>query len=114
MFTYASSGPYRLDGPSDDVPGAWNLDAENDRSTVTIFQDAPDIWRALNLGACQLQIGVAVDVAGCIAGPPFNAAQCVELDPVAVEGGTLRLGARDTDRCAVRPTSLGQSVYCAS
>lgn len=111
LFTYASSGSYRLGGPSDNVPGAWILDAENDASTVTIFQNAPAIWQALNLGACPLQIGVAVDIADCVAGPPFNAAKCLELDLVAVEANTLRLGARDTDRCKVRPTSLGQAVY---
>lgn len=114
LFTYASSGPYRLGGPSPEIAGAWLLDAENEVSTVTIFRDAPEVWQALNLGACPLQVGVAVEITDCVAGPPFNAARCVELDLVAVEEGTLRLGARDTDRCVERPASLGETAYSAS
>ena len=113
LFTYASSGPYRLGSPSPAVPGAWMLDAENEVSTVTIFQNAPEVWQALNLGTCPLRIGVAVEITDCVAGPPFNAAQCVELDLVSVADGMLRLGARDTDRCLQRPTRLGETVYSA-
>jgi hypothetical protein len=111
LFTYASSGPYRLGVPSPDVPGAFLLDAENDASTVTIFVDAPDLWASLNLGACPLEIGVAVDIASCVSGPPFNAAKCVELDLVSVSEEGLRLGARTTDRCVERPKELNDILY---
>lgn len=114
LFTYSSIGPYRLGDASPTTPGAWLLDAENERSTVTIYRQAPEIWQALNLGGCPLKIGVAVAIADCVAGPPFNAARCVELDLVAVEDGQLRLGARDTDRCKERPTTLGKTVYRGS
>jgi len=111
LFTYASSGPYRTLGPSPDVDGALLLDAENDSSTVTIFQDAREYWQALNLGNCPLEIGVAVDITSCVSGPPLNAAKCVELDLVSIAPEGLRLGARTTDRCVERPTMLGEALY---
>lgn len=114
LFIYSSVGPYKLGGISPTVAGAWLLDAENERSTVTIYRQAPEIWQALNLGSCPLEVGVAVEIADCVAGPPFNAASCVELDLVAVENGELRLGARNTDRCRERPATLGETVYSGS
>lgn len=111
LFTYASSGPYRIEGPSPVVAGAYLLDAENEMTTVTIFADAPDLWAALNLDACPLEIGVAVPIKDCVTGPPLNAAQCVEMDLVAVSEDGLRLAARDTDRCVERPDSMGDTLY---
>ena len=111
VFTYESSGPYKTLGPSESVEGALLLNAENETSTVTIFQDVPEIWSALNLAACPLEIGVAVAIAECVSGPPLNSARCTELDLVQVNGNELRLGARDTDRCVTRPTALGDTIY---
>ena len=111
LFTYASVGPYRTPGPSAAVPGALELDAENAESIVTIFQDAPDLWRILNFDECPLEVGVAAEISDCVSGPPFNSARCTERDLVRVDGTELRLGARDVDRCAERPTALGEVVY---
>ena len=111
IFTYASFGPYRTPGPSEAVPGALLLDAENETSMVTIFQNIPALWAILNLASCPLEIGSAVEISDCVAGPPLNAANCVELDLVAVTAAGLRLGARDTNRCLERPSALGETLY---
>lgn len=111
LFVYASHGPYEVAGESDAVPGAYLLDARNEASTVTILTDAPDLWPVLNLGGCDLRVGVPIDIAGCVSGPPFNAADCTERDLVRIDGDTLRLGARATDRCSVRPATLGETRY---
>ena len=111
LFTYASTGPYEITGPSEAVPGAWMLDARNSASTFTVFAPAPEVWAALNLGGCAFETGVPLEIAGCVAGPPFNAARCLELDLVHVKGDALRLGARDVDRCETRPDALGETLY---
>ena len=111
LFTYSSSGPYKVGNASSIVSEAFLLDAQNETSSVTIYQDAPQIWQTLNLGACDLKVGTAVEISDCVAGPPFNAARCTELDLVSIQGNELRLGSRNTDRCKDRPSSLGETVY---
>ncbi len=111
LFTYESVGTYVLGARSAAVPGALELDARNDRSTVTIHADAPELWGLLNLGSCALEVGVAVEISGCVTGPPFNAADCTELDLVSVDRQALRLGARGVDRCETRPGAMDPVVY---
>ena len=41
----------------------------NDVSRVENFVDSPEIWAALNMADCPLEIGVAVEVADCVSGP---------------------------------------------
>lgn len=111
IFTYRSEGPWQAAGPAPGVPGALALDLRNERSEVTIHVDAPEIWRAIGLADCPLAIGEAVDIASCVAGPPFQVADCTDLDLAQVEGNALRMGAPGTDRCLARPDALGDLVF---
>lgn len=111
LFTYESSGPYRLLAPSRSVPGAVEADLTNNASLVTIHVDAPDIWKAINLGGCPLAVGKAVEISGCVSGPPFNTSKCVDMDLVHVESNRLRFGDQRVDRCKTRPVELDRTVY---
>lgn len=111
LFTYQSSGPYKIGAASTVVPGAWEIDLSNDSSQVTIFVDAPDLWQALNFGACPLVIGTPVEISGCVSGPPFIGASCTEMDLLGFTETELRFGTIDTDRCATRPVALDDSYY---
>jgi len=64
LFAYAPSGPYTVNGAAPGIDGVLSVDLVNDRSEVTVFVDAPDLWRAIGLESCPLQIGVAVEIAG--------------------------------------------------
>jgi hypothetical protein len=113
IFTYASSGPYTVVGPSTIIEDALNLELVNDTSQVTIFMDVPDLMAAVGMGECPLVIGEAVDVSGCISGPPFLVTDCVDLDLVLVdeEGTRLRFGDQSVDRCLERPTELDSTAF---
>ena len=113
LFEYHSSGPWKSQGASADVSGALAVDMTNDVSRVEIFVDAPEIWQALNIGACPLEVGKAVEIKDCVAGPPFTVTDCVDLDIVMVdqEGGRLRFGNGDVDRCETRPTALSEHEF---
>ena len=111
IFTYASDGPYEVLGDWPAIPGAWALNLVNETATVTIHMDAPEIWAGLSLSACPLEVGVAVPISGCVAGPPFQVTDCVDLDVALVEGDRLRMGAPEFDRCAERPTALDAAAF---
>lgn len=112
LFTYESEGPYRVVGPSASVPGAVEIDLTNDMSLVTIHREAPEVWRAINLGACPLVVGQAVEVSTCAAGPPFNTSRCVDQDLLHLDDtDRLRFGDQSVDRCAGRPTALDRAAY---
>ena len=113
LFTYASTGPWESVGPAPGIPGALALELRNDRSEMTIFVDAPEIWEAIGMGGCDLVLGQAVDIADCVSGPPFMVADCTDLDVVMVdEGGRrLRFGAEGVDRCETRPTTLSETAF---
>ena len=98
------------------IEGALALDLENATSEVTIFVDAPELWDSINLDKCPLAVGEAVSISGCVNGPPFQVADCVDLDLALVdEGGTrLRMGEAGTDRCAVRPDTVGETAFTRS
>lgn len=112
-FTYASNGSYKVVGPSAVIDGAIDLELRKDRSHVTIFVDAPELWASIGLGACDLIVGTAVDISTCASGPPFGVTDCVDLDVVQVDdGGTrLRFGALGFDRCVERPTYLSDTAF---
>lgn len=113
LMTYRSSGPWKDMGTSQDVPGAMAVNMTNDYSRVEIFVDAPEIWAAINLSSCPLEIGVEVDITDCVSGPPFIVTDCVDLDIVMVDedGQRLRFGGGDVDRCVTRPTTLSEIAY---
>lgn len=113
IFVYSSIGPYRLIGPSAVVEGAYDAELTNDRAEVTIFVDAPEIWGALNLASCPLEIGVAVDIRTCADGPPFLVGDCTDLDLIHVDdtASRLRFGAQGTDRCVQRPATLDDVAF---
>lgn len=113
LFTYTSSGPWEPQGPSDAVPGALEVNMINDFSRVEIFVDAPELWSALNMGNCPLEIGRAVDVSDCVSGPPFIVTDCVDLDLVMIDQDAqrLRFGADGVDRCETRPDQIGTIAY---
>lgn len=113
LFEYASGGPWEPQGPAEGVAGAIAVNLTNDYSLVTIFVDAPDLWAGIGLADCPLVIGAAVDIAGCVNGPPFGVTDCVDLDIVMVDedGRRLRYGGGDVDRCVVRPTELSPDAF---
>ena len=112
LFVYESTGPYRVLGPSSAVAGAYEVNLRNDRSLFTIHVPEAGLWRALNLGACPLELGKAVEIAGCVAGPPFNTSACTDLDLIHVDpAGALRFGDQSVDRCVTRPTTLDRAHY---
>ncbi|MDJ0992521.1 MAG: hypothetical protein QNI90_03040 [Dinoroseobacter sp.] len=113
LFKYHSSGPWEALGPSSVVPGAMEVNMTNDFSRVEIFVDEPDIWAALNMADCPLQIGEAVEIKDCVDGPPFIVTDCMDMDLVMVdqEGQRLRYGGGDVDRCVTRSTEIGTDAY---
>lgn len=111
LFTYNSAGPYRFRSQSAVVAGAFEADLENTSSLFTIHVDAPPIWRALNLGTCPLVVGQAVEISGCVSGPPFNTSNCVDMDLIHVEGDRLRFGDQRVDRCRERPQTLDRTIF---
>lgn len=113
IFTYASSGPYTAVGVSDVIEGALNLELVNETSEVTIFMEAPDLMAAVGMADCDLVVGEAVEVSGCISGPPFLVTDCVDLDLVLVDAGgaRLRFGDQEVDRCVSRPTELSDTSF---
>jgi hypothetical protein len=113
LFVYRSQGPYTIVGPSKTLPGVFEANLQNDKSTVEIFVDAPDLWKAINLGACNLKIGEAVDISQCSGGAPFLVVECVDQELISVEenGTKLRLGASNVNRCIDRPTTISDIVH---
>lgn len=113
LFEYHSSGPWIPQGPSDALPDALAVNMTNDWSRVTIFVDAPELWAALNMGDCPLEIGVAVDVTDCVSGPPFIVTDCVDMDIVMVDQDRqrLRFGGGDVDRCETRPVEMSSDAF---
>ncbi|MEL7098742.1 MAG: hypothetical protein AAGM84_07935 [Pseudomonadota bacterium] len=65
------------------------------------------------MGDCPLEVGQAVDVSGCVSGPPFIVSDCVDLDIVMVDqdGQRLRYGGGDVDRCVTRPTEMSADEF---
>lgn len=113
LFEYASGGPWTPQGPAAGVPGAMAIDMVNDYSRVTIFVDAPSLWASMNLGECPLMVGEAVEISGCVTGPPFAVTACTDLDIVMVDqnGMRLRYGGGSEDRCTTRPTDLSTDAF---
>ena len=113
LFKYHSRGPWEPQGVSDAVPGAMEVNITNDFSRVEIFVDAPDIWAALNMADCPLEIGTAVEIKDCVNGPPFIVSDCMDMDLVMVDkdGQRLRYGGGDLNRCETRPTEIGTDAY---
>lgn len=113
LMVYRSSGPWRDMGPSPDVAGAMAVNMTNDYSRVEVFVDAPEMWAAINLADCPLEIGTEVDITDCVSGPPFTVTDCVDLDVVMIDedGQRLRFGGGDVDRCVTRPTTLSDIAY---
>lgn len=113
IFTYEFIGPYQVRSISKIVPEAFDVDLNNDRSVMTVAMDAPEIWKFLNLQACPLEIGKAIDISTCSSGPPFEVSNCTDMDLVQLDpaGTTLRMGAPGTDRCIARPGLLGSITY---
>lgn len=113
LFKYNSSGLWVSQGASESVPGAMAVNMTNDFSRVEIFVDAPDIWVALNMAECPLQIGEAVEISECVAGPPFTVSDCMDMDIVMVDqdGQRLRYGGGEGDRCEVRPNEISDIAY---
>ena len=111
LFTYNSTGPYTLVGPSETVSEAFAINLVNTSSTITAFVDAPALFEATGLDDCGLTVGLAVDVSDGCAAPLFSVADCVDLDLIAVRGDELRFGAEGTDRCVQRPVELADEPY---
>lgn len=113
LFEYFSGGPWEPQGPADGAAGAMAVNMTNDFSLVTIFVDAPELWNAINLADCPLAIGEAVEISGCVSGPPFIVTDCIDLDIVMVDqdGQRLRYGGGDVDRCVVRPTEMSADAF---
>ncbi|MCA3160507.1 MAG: hypothetical protein ING23_19370 [Roseomonas sp.] len=111
LFTYESKGPYNLLQASPVIPGAIEANLTNESSLFTVHRDAPDIWKSINLGGCPLVVGKAVEISGCVSGPPFNTSGCVDQDLIHVEGNRLRFGDQQVDRCKQRPTTLDRTVF---
>ncbi|RVT85521.1 hypothetical protein DXV76_07115 [Rhodobacteraceae bacterium CCMM004] len=113
MFTYRSEGPVDIQGPSQRFAGGWDVISRNDTSTVEIFVDAPAIWADLGLSACPLQIGVPVEISGCVDGGPFNIASCAEYDVLwlSEDGQSFKTGGGDVNRCEKPPEELGTIDY---
>ncbi|GFE67087.1 hypothetical protein [Litoreibacter roseus] len=114
LFRYDSFGPFTDIGPWEAVPRARALDLENDSSVVTIFVDAPDLWRAISLANCDLTVGVGIDITDCVNGPPFAVTDCIDMDIVLVdlEGTRLRYGGgENVNRCITRPTEVSETAF---
>jgi hypothetical protein len=113
LFEYSSGGPWDPQGPAEGVAGAMAVNMTNAYSLVTIFVDAPDLWAGIGLAECPLVIGEAVDITGCVNGPPFLVTDCIDLDIVMVDedGRRLRYGGGGVDRCVTRPTELSTDAF---
>ena len=113
LFTYVSEGPYRVVSPHETIKDALAVDLTNETSEVTIHVDAPDLWAAIGLAQCPLEIGKAVEISECVSGPPFQVADCVDLDLALVdEGGSrLRMGEGSVDRCTTRPDEAADIAF---
>lgn len=113
LLTYDSGGPMKIVGPWAPVEGAFAVELVNERSLVTLFVDDPALQAAVNLGACEMAVGVAVDISGCSEGPPFQVVDCVDLDLVFLSEGDRRLqfGGEGFDRCEERPTTLAEVAF---
>lgn len=113
LLTYSSGGPMTVVGPWEPVPGAFAVELLNARSEVTAYVEAPELWAAINLGACALVVGEAVDISACADGPPFQVVGCTDLDLILLneDATTLRFGAPGTNRCLERPTNASDLVF---
>lgn len=111
LFTYESTGPYKLLQASTVIPGAIEANLSNDTSLFTAHLQAPEIWKSINLDGCPLVVGKAIEISGCASGPPFNTSSCVDQDLIHVEDNRLRFGDQRVDRCKQRPTTLDRTVY---
>ncbi len=116
VFRFRTGGDYRIEGPSQAVPGAWQAVFDEDRKLLTLLTGDEGLAEAMGLAACGLVPGVETDISqtGCASWRPV--ADCPEdHDLLAMEpNGDLRFGVRpaDNDMCtaARRPTALLNDV----
>jgi hypothetical protein len=73
----------------------------------------PELWQAIGIGACPLEIGEIVDISACVAAGPLHVAGCTETDVLwlSPDGAAFRTGGGDANRCEERPTELGVIDY---
>jgi len=114
LVTVSIDGTYSIDEPSKVVTDAWNARFGFDDKRITPrVQQLADALTAAHCGTAAWQVGAAQSVytAGCAAFGQYPAAQCAaDYDLVAVDGNSLRFGARPADNNLCnpdkRPTAL--------
>ncbi len=116
VFEFRTFGDYEIEGPSPEVPGAYEALFREDAKFVTLRAFDPGLAQAFGLSECGLQPDIEKDVSvsGCAGWKPV--AECNEdhdLLALTDEGG-LRFGVRppDNDMCTrdKRPRALTPAV----
>ena len=111
LFRYQSVGPYTVQAESASLPNTYEVDLVNTASIITLLSEpAPGLLEALGLDDCGLTLNLPVDVSNGCSAPLFAVADCVDLDIVEVGPDQIRFGQGGTDRCAERPTDLGNAL----
>lgn len=110
-FRFRTGGGYRIVGPSAAVPGAFEVDFDEDWKHVTLLTAIPEVIAAMGMAECGLAPNLETDIsaAGCAAWRPV--AECgTDHDLLALDAGGLRFGQRpaNNDMCTPdkRPTAL--------
>lgn len=114
-FQFRTGGAYRVQEPSDVVPGAWRTVFDEDWKRLTLLTPSPELARAMGMADCGLTVNLEADIGetGCAGWRPV--AECGEdHDLLALSADGLRFGVRppDNDMCADdrTPTALLPAV----
>ncbi|MEM7676857.1 MAG: hypothetical protein AAF449_12710 [Myxococcota bacterium] len=120
IFSFETRGSYRILGPSEEVPGAYNALFREDIKLLTVHTDNRELRAAFGFEPCGLQTDVQRDISATGCSFWKSVAECAEDHDLLMltpdEG--LRFGVRppDNDMCTAerRPTSLTPAVVLQS
>ena len=112
LFQLHYSGPYRLTGISESIPGGYEGDFVFAQKRIILLTDDTTTINALGLESCGLTMGVGKDVSETGCSFVTSVAECSQdYDVLVVNGNTLTSGQRpdDNDMCSPdrRPQTLG-------
>jgi hypothetical protein len=114
-FQFRTGGTYQVGAPSDDVPGAFRTQFNEDWKHLTLLTADPGLAQAFGMGDCGLTVNLEADISdtGCAAWRPVEVCGA-DHDLFALDATGLRFGVRpeDNDMCSEdkTPTALLPAV----
>ena len=114
-FQFRAGGTYRLQAPSEAVPGAWRTIFGEEWKRLTLLTSSPEVARAMGIDSCGLTVNLEADIGAAGCAMWRSVAECGEdHDLLALSAEGLRFGVRpaDNDMCAAdrTPTALLPAV----